>query len=135
MVRPANFESVKGKYAKVDHVGLALFKHFDGRVPTRSVFSIQSPLPLDPPFPLQIFDLAGKGPPGGVGRKSSSMAIWQSSERGVGQSVKSWAARASKINLNKLPKFQDCGLEQDSLVQAVEELTQLSECYKVNAGY
>lgn len=141
MVRPANFESIKGKYAKVDQLGVALFKHYDSvRLHTRSLFSIQSPLPLKCPFP-KIFDAgklgqwksAGTGAGGGGG--VSSMAIWHSSERGIGQSVKSWAARAAKINLNKLPKFQDCGLEQDSLLQTVEELTQLSECYKMNTGY
>ena len=50
----------------------------------------------------------------------------------AGCAVKSLAGRTAKVNLNKLPKFLDCGLEQDTLVQTVEELTQLSECYRVN---
>ena len=134
MVSP--HETVTGKYAKVDQVGIALFKHYDSRVPTRSVFSVRSPMPLKCPFP-DIFDHNSQPPPprSGSSGSISAMALWQSSELGIGQTVKSLAGRAGKVNLNKLPKFMDCGLEQDTLVQTVEELTQLSECYKVNNGY
>jgi len=124
MVCPS--QTVTGKYAKIDHLGVALFKHYEGRVPTRSVFSIQSALPLKCPYPdiFQHPPNCGKSPP-----SISSMAMWQSSREGIGNTVKSLATRASKINLNKFPKFLNSGYEADTHVQTVEELTELSECY------
>ena len=124
MVCPS--QTVTGKYAKIDHLGVALFKHYEGRVPTRSVFSIQSALPLKCPYPdiFQHPPNCGKSPP-----SISSMAMWQSSREGIGNTVKSLATRALKINLNKFPKFLNSGYEADTHVQTVEELTELSECY------
>ena len=124
MVCPS--QTVTGKYAKIDQLGMALFKHYEGRVPTRSVFSIQAALPLKCPYP----DIFQHPLNCGKTRESiSSMAIWQSSREGIGNTVKSLATRASKINLNKFPKFLNSGYEADTHVQTVEELTELSECY------
>ena len=119
-------QTVTGKFAKIEQPGLALFKHYEGRVPTRSVFSIQSALPLKCPFPdiFQRPQNSGKSP-----SSISSMAMWQSSGEGIGNTVKSLATRASKINLNKFPKFLNSGYEADTHVQTVEEMTELSECY------
>ena len=59
----------------------------------------------------------------------SSLTSWQSSTDGVGMMVKSLAERTSKINLNKLHRFQDAGLENDELIETTESLQSLYECY------
>ena len=59
----------------------------------------------------------------------SSLTSWQSSTVGVGMMVKSLAERTSKINLNKLHRFQDAGLENDELIETTESLQSLYECY------
>jgi len=132
-----------GKYAMIDEVYDVMSAHYEGAsaagVLTRSVFTANAPLPVGCPFP-QIFDgqkLSSVGfllsdPSKEVGRVDSVPAVtaWQSSGKGIGQSLSKMAERASKLNLNKLPKFLQAGLEHDALEQAVEELTELSECYQ-----
>lgn len=44
--------------------------------------------------------------------------------------VKALAERSAKINLNKLHRFQDAGLENDELLETTESLLSLYECYK-----
>ena len=56
------------------------------------------------------------------------LTSWQSSN-GVGLMVKSLAERSGKINLNKLHRFQDAGLENDELLETTESLISLYECY------
>ena len=57
------------------------------------------------------------------------------SSRSVGLSVKSLADRCGKVNLNKLHRFQDAGLENDELLETTEELINLCECYEENDDF
>jgi len=43
--------------------------------------------------------------------------------------IKSLAERCRKINLNKLHRFQDAGLENDELLESTESLNNLYECF------
>ena len=64
----------------------------------------------------------------------SALTSWQSSTDGVGMTVKSLAERSAKINLNKLHRFQEAGLENDELVEITESLQSLYECYRPQNG-
>ena len=52
------------------------------------------------------------------------------SSNGVGIALNSLAQRCKKINLNKLHRFQEAGLESDELLETTEELVNLYECYE-----
>ena len=52
------------------------------------------------------------------------------SSNGMGLALKNIAVRCGKINLNKLHRFRDAGLENDELLETTEELTNLYECYE-----
>ena len=69
-------------------------------------------------------DFAGKGVD-----NVPVLTSWQSSN-GAGLLVKSLAERSGKINLNKLHRFKDAGLENDELLETTESLASLFECYK-----
>lgn len=58
-----------------------------------------------------------------------TVTLWQSS-RGSGNILQSLVDRCARINLNKLHKFQDAGLDQDGLLETIEDLSTLSDCYK-----
>ena len=57
-----------------------------------------------------------------------ALASLQSS-KSVGSMIKSLAERCRKINLNKLHRFQDAGLENDELLESTESLNNLYECF------
>jgi hypothetical protein len=48
----------------------------------------------------------------------------------MGLSIKNIAGRCGKINLNKLHRFRDAGLENDELLETTEELINLYDCYE-----
>ena len=48
----------------------------------------------------------------------------------MGLAIKNIASRCGKINLNKLHRFRDAGLENDELLETTEELLSLYECYE-----
>ena len=52
------------------------------------------------------------------------------SSNAVGLSIKNVAERCKRINLNKLHRFQEAGLENDELLETTEELVNLFECYE-----
>jgi len=135
-----------GRYAMVDSVPGALFSHFDKMKETgrcnipmpQSISSIDDCLPTGCPFP-HIFDKSKISKNGFLlddttVRSDQSitevpiLASLQSSNA-VCLSVKSLAERCKKLNLNKLHRFQDAGLENDELLEATEELVNLYECY------
>ena len=58
----------------------------------------------------------------------------QSSQE-MGSAIKNIAGRCGKINLNKLHRFRDAGLENDELLETTEELISLYECYEENDMY
>ena len=114
---------------------------YDRHWPNRAfgVTSAASALPLDtPPFP-GIFDtekLNEKGhlkadTEGKVDKVSSvpMMTSWQSS-KAVGEALRPLAQRMAKINLHKMHRFEEAGLEEDELREVVEDLTALYQCYQ-----
>ena len=67
-----------------------------------------------------------------IGNGVTSIPVLTSlqSSGAVGLAVKSLAERSGKINLNKLHRFQDAGLENDELLETIEGLTNLYESYE-----
>merc|ERR1712150_32173 len=136
-----------GRYAMIDSVTAALFSHFDKmneskrsqiRMP-QSIVSIDDGLPTGCPFP-HIFQKSKISKNGLIqdhtisdsenGVTSAPVLASLQSSSAVGLSVKSVADRCGKINLNKLHRFQDAGLENDELLETTEELVNLYECYE-----
>ncbi len=44
--------------------------------------------------------------------------------------VSKMSERMSKLNLNKLHRFQEAGLEADDVVEVLEDLYTLAKCYE-----
>lgn len=141
-----------GRYAMTDSVTGALFSHFDKMRETRrdyiqmpqSITCIDNSLPTGCPFP-HVFQRSKISKNGLLLNDTSNntengvaeapvLASIQSS-RAVGLSVKSLADRCGKVNLNKLHRFQDAGLENDELLETTEELINLCECYEENDDF
>jgi hypothetical protein len=136
-----------GRYALVDSISGAIFSHFAKRNanPARnvampnSIMSIDESMPTSCPFP-QIFNKNKVSKNGLILDDESShnsenmvdnipaLSSLQSS-KSVGLMIKSLAERCRKINLNKLHRFQDAGLENDELLESTESLNNLYECF------
>jgi hypothetical protein len=65
----------------------------------------------------------------GEAQKMATLTSWQSSNSAAGY-VQSLCDRAGKINLHKLHRFQESGLEQDELKCVVDRLSDVSENYR-----
>ena len=133
----SNVPPYTGRYCSCDDVGMSLFMHHEGKVRAGSFFAARSPLPTSCPFP-QVFNGQNLGRTGFLSKNNVNgcvdsipvVSLWQSSEKGIGQALNSYYQRASKINLHKLPKFIEAGLEQDELLQNVDDLGSQADCYK-----
>lgn len=109
---------------------------------------IAKPLPLSKPFPQIFAPFVGPSgrrlrpaPPAnpssrGCGGGATAAAVhsapvlsaWQSSA-GVGAAVDALQRRAAKLNLHKLHRFADAGLEADELAEAIEDLRSCAQAY------
>merc|ERR1711890_129743 len=105
----------------------------------KSITSIDTSLPTGCPFP-HIFDKSRISSNGflvddttensGNGVNSVPVLTSLQSSHEMGLAIKNIASRCGKINLNKLHRFRDAGLENDELLETTEELISLYECYE-----
>ena len=85
----------------------------------------RSPIQIGAPFPSHMVD----SPYWDTSSKTLPLlSLWQSS-RDSGKMASILAERSKRINLNKLHRFQDAGLDEDSLKESIEDLYKLSDCY------
>lgn len=85
------------------------------------------PIQVGAPYPAHIFSPSSLED--SVEKTLPALTLWQSS-RESGNIIQALVDRCAKINLNKLHKFQDAGLDQDGLLEVIEALSSLSDCYK-----
>ena len=85
-------------------------------------------MPVGSPFPHHLWNSPFLNH---TDKTLTTVSLWQSSKNS-GNLVKSLVDRCRKINLSKLHRFQEAGLDQDSLQEAIEGLNALSDCYRVN---
>lgn len=106
---------------------LELLAYFDRVMPktATAVTTSKCPLQVGAPFPSHIIDSANWDK---VDKTVPVLTLWQSSQES-GQIVQALAERSSKINLNKLHRFQEAGLDQDSLKESIEDLRKQADCY------
>lgn len=146
-MRSNKLPAYTGRFAMTDSVPEALFSHFDKmkeigkrqRVIPKSITSVDTSLPTGCPFP-HIFDKTKISSSGFLledtadnsARGVNSVPVLTSlqSSHEMGLSIKNIAGRCGKINLNKLHRFRDAGLENDELLETTEELINLYECYE-----
>ncbi len=62
-------------------------------------------------------------------KTTSTLTSWQSSKKS-GKIARCLADRSAKVNLNKMHRFEEAGLEQDELTEVVEDLVRLAENYE-----
>ena len=100
--------------------------YFDEVMPktATAVTMSRNPVQVDRPYPSLFKTLIGDG----NAKICPSLTLWQSS-RNSGKIVKNLAERTAKVNLHKMHRFEESGLEQDELTAVIEDLITLSECY------
>jgi len=147
-MRSTKMPSYTGRYALTDSIPCALFSHFarmkeigngNSTIPN-SITSIDTSLPTECPFP-HLFDksklsknglVLEDGSTNNSGHGVTNVPVLTSlqSSSAVGFAMKSLAERCGKINLNKLHRFQEAGLDNDELIETTEGLINLYECYE-----
>ena len=129
-----DFEAVTCQSASIrgglgsENPSLDFLAFFDRIMPkTASAVTLsQCPVPIGAPYPSHIIDAPFWQP---SEKEISLMTLWQSS-RNSGQILRELTKRTSKVNLAKLHRFQEGGLDQDSLTEILENLHKASECYE-----
>ena len=93
---------------------------------TTAVTSSKCPIQLKMPFPVHMLDTPYWD---SVDKTIPIMTLWQSS-REAGNIIKILSERVAKINLNKFHRYEEAGLDQDTLQDTIEDLHKLSENYE-----
>jgi len=91
-----------------------------------AVTTSRCPVTVGSPFPHHLWN----SPFWNASEKTLPMvSLWRSSKNS-GNLVKSMVERCSKIKLSKLHRFQESGLDDDTLQETIESLHALSDCYQ-----
>ena len=93
---------------------------------TTAVTSSKCPIQLKMPFPVHMLDTPYWD---AVDKTIPIMTLWQSSKE-AGNIIKILSERVAKINLNKFHRYEEAGLDQDTLQDTIEDLHKLSENYE-----
>ena len=107
---------------------LDFLSYFD-RVMTKTASAVTTskcPVQLKMPFPVHMIGTPYWDP---VDKTIPIMTLWQSS-REAGNIIKILSERVAKINLSKFHRYEEAGLDQDTLMDTIEDLHKLSENYE-----
>ena len=118
-------EYSKNVYMRTDNLNQALLCHFSQHWPQTKVgvTSAVTGCPISAPYPKIFTD---------PNQQNSSLPIltsWNSS-KGSGTMLRKMSDRVTRINLNKLHRFEEAGLEADDLAEVLEDLDSAAKCYE-----
>jgi len=94
-----------------------------------AVTTSRCPVPVGWPFPNHLSNSSYWNH---TDKTLPMVSLWQSSKNS-GNIVSSLAERCSRIKLQKLHRFTEAGLDEDSLQETIEGLHTLSDCYQANS--
>lgn len=146
--RPRDFKTSaahsENPFQRCDSLRETVLYHLGGRFPrvASSVQTARTPINVCKPFP-HIFDkrVTPSGLMGdsdrdeNVGVDSVASLTSLQSSGGCGDLLNTVVARARRINLHKMHRFQEAGLEDDDFSEVLEGLEQLADCYKESDAF
>ncbi len=118
-------EYSKNVYLRTDSLNQALLCHFSQHWPETKVgvTSAVAGCPISAPYPKIFTDPNQQNSPLPI------LTSWNSS-KGSGTMLRKMSERVTRINLNKLFRFKEAGLEADDLNEVLEDLDVAAKCFE-----
>jgi hypothetical protein len=117
-------EYSRNVYLRMDSLNQAFLCHFSQHWPDAKVgiTSAESALPVAIPYPKILSALPD-------GEEVAALTAWTAT-RSSGGMIRKMADRVAKLNLNKLHRFREAGLEADDVADFLEDLDTMAKCYE-----